>query len=178
MNKMTTWNIVILVVLVLVVIGSSSFLLYQSNVNVANEKSLDNLKTLIQQNQGFDRKLSYFIFKYGLLTEYLKEDAKGYAYHTILTNALTTNVPAAILSSFQIDKTGATSFSVQLATYDDAILFIKYAESPEFLKLFEFVKISPFTVNGSETIVGEDGEAEVIKDDLVIQFQGKFKELP
>jgi len=34
MNKMTTWNIVILVVLVVTIIGSSSFLIYQSNVNV------------------------------------------------------------------------------------------------------------------------------------------------
>jgi hypothetical protein len=183
MEVMMTWNIILFIIFIIVLLGVSGFLIYQTGINTTNERSLDNLKVFIQQNQGFDRKLSYFIYKADLLKQYLKDDSKGFTYHERLNSILSTNAPNGLLSGFQIDNKRDVSFSVKFSSYEDTIQFIKFVESPDFLKEFEYVKINPLTVNGKtpSSITGtpnpDEPEPTPVADELSVDFQGKFKEI-
>ena len=152
-----------LLVVLLLSLGASAFINnYLTQELDALTKEQQPLLQYFQANSDFDKKISFFIYKNNLLKEYLKDDAKAYEYYVVLLKHINAVSPEAQLLSYAVDNIGETEFEVSFPNYDSAQIFLDAIEKPEFIKPFEYLKLSEFDVNSAA------------EDKFTLNIEGKF----
>ena len=132
--------LIALIVFVVVGIAEAIGYYYLNDQLTKDKNSRTTLEKYLQSNQTIDRGIKYFIYKYGLLQQYLEEDANGYYYYTKIQDIIEEFSPNGELNLFTYNNTGETTFTVAFANYDEASVLVSAVESPEFLDNFEFVQ--------------------------------------
>lgn len=121
--------------------------------------------SFIIQNQVFDSKINYFAFKYGLLKQYLLQDADVTFYYGLLRTFLSETNSSAKIADFSLNNEQFVQFSLSFTTYDQAVDFMSQIESEKLPDYFDSLKLKEFTISSKET------------DAYILQFEGTFKKV-
>lgn len=121
--------------------------------------------TFIIQNQVFDSKINYFVFKYGLLKQYLSQDANVSYYYGLLNTFLSEINSGAAISSFTLNNEQFVQFSLSFDTYEKAVDFMALIESEKLPDYFESMTLKEFAINSQVT------------DIYILEFEGTFKKV-
>lgn len=149
-----------ILVLIVSILGGSFF--YFNNQLKKIESDTVTYKRYILGNETFSRQIQEFVFKYKILRSYLKDDARSYEYYTVLLDLLNRTAASEILTSFSVDKTQNTEFTLQFSSYDDAILFVEELESPMIFEVFSTIKLDGLDLSPQAT------------DDYQLSLSGTF----
>lgn len=161
--KKIRFSMITVLLILLGILGLTAFVNNYLEQELASiTKSKKPLLQYFENNSDFDKKIKYFIYKYSLLKDYLKQDADAYSYYLLLNKHIFSVSPNAVLTSFRIDNTGQTQFEIGFANFDEAELFLNALESPDFIKPFEYLKLSGFEVTHSG------------QGDFGLSIEGKF----
>lgn len=114
------------------------------------EKSKKPLVQYFQSNEDFDKKIKLFIYKNNLLKEYIKQDADAYTYYNNLLTHINGVSPEAQVKNFAVDNTKQTEFELIFPSYDTAQIFLNALETPDFIKPFEYLKLTGFALSNKE----------------------------
>jgi hypothetical protein len=142
--------IVMLILLVCGLVGTSFLNNYLIQQTDAIARSKQPLLLYFQSNKDFDKKVGYFIYKNNLLKDYLKGDAKAYVYYVDLLQHISSVSPEAQVLVFTVDNVGQTEFDVSFPSYESAQIFLNAIEKPEFIKPFEYIKLGDFEITTSK----------------------------
>ncbi len=123
------------------------------------------LLNYIVENKNNEVETTYFLLKKEQLKKFLKEDAEFLPYYKILDNSIKSSSNAAVVQSLTIDKNKQTQFSIQFLNYESMYNFFKFIESDIFLKNFEMLELTAFSLSAQK---------ESTKG-YMLNFQGKFR---
>lgn len=135
---------ILMVILIIGAIAEFGIHLYIQNQIKTYELSKTTLEQYVDTNQDFEKKLKYFFYKYGLLKEYLKEDANGYEFYTQVQTLLAETAPTAELQDFSYKNNGETSFTLNFSSYEEVASFIETLETPVYLDVFQYITLQGF----------------------------------
>ncbi len=145
--KKVQFSMIIVLLVLLLTLGLTAVINnYLDQELAAIDKSKKPPAQYFQSNADFDKKIKYFIYKYSLLKDYLKQDAQAYDYFLKLQSHILKVSPGAQIISFTVDNVGQTQFNVRFPNFDEATVFITALETPEFIEPFEYLKLSAFDV--------------------------------
>lgn len=129
------------------------------------------LKYLID-NKTNEAKLQYFKTKQKQLSDYYGEDAAFLPYYKVLTQALEPASDSAVLESVTIDNKRDSTFIVKISNYDQAINFLKFVESDDFISNFDELVLTGF--NLYQQLDSLDSPE---KNNYQFSFKGSFKQI-
>lgn len=152
------------IVLTVAVVG---FYLYNlSLVNKARSLEKEKQSSIVEitAKQADEANLIYASKKIGLIEKYLAQDTNSLRYYNALTSSLSTvATSSAALTSFAIDKSRKTSFSVAFNSTAEILSFFKLAESDAFLKNFDSLNLNKLNLSSDPP--------------FEVGFEGQFKKL-
>ncbi len=137
-----------------------------SRVSTATQEQKQ-LVEYLSQNKTAEAQTTYFLQKKDQLKTFLKDDAAFLPYYTILKNSLPPATSSATIQTMKIDKSKKTEFLITFINYDDMYRYIHYVESEDFLRNFESLKLTTFSLNQLGGVKGYQ-----------LHFEGKFMNLP
>lgn len=140
-------------------------------LNQLNSQKENDLKYLID-NKTDEAKLQYFKTKQKQLSDYYGEDAAFLPYYKVLLQALEPASDSAVLESVTIDNNRDSTFIVKIYDYDQAINFLKFVESDDFINNFDRLILTGFDLY-QQTDDSNSNE----KDSYQFSFKGNFKSL-
>lgn len=142
------------------------YLFLKNKFNLYEKMNLQK-KTYLQQlaeKKGNEAKINYIQKKYLDLKTFLKDDASSTPYYQLLSNAIKNSSESATLKSFEVNKDRETSFTISFSAFVEMMNFLKFAESPTFIKNFENITLKNFVVLGEKEK----------KESYELGFSGKF----
>ena len=148
-----------------IVILSGIYLYFSLRLNNLSDKR-STYNRYIVLNTPFVQDLRRFAVKFSLLKSMLQDDARSYTYYKHLITIVSLAPANGTITSFKIDSTQKTEFSMHFASYDDAIAFIEYSEGSAFLEKFTNISLNEFQIQDKE-----NGEYDLI-------YSGTFIKLP
>lgn len=131
--------------------------------------------SLLAEQKDAEANTRFFKGKLTQLNKYELDDARFVPYYTILVTAISSSTQSAVLDTVDIDKTRATTFMVKFKDYEGMISFLKYVESPDFLKNFD--ELSMASLNLSRTQQATSKDMGTTSKSYQLQFTGKFKSI-
>lgn len=157
------------ILLFVVFLALSGFTIYQKMKIQSLLSKKQELLNFVVQNKNSEIETTYFLLKRDQLKKFLKDDAEFLPYYTILRNSFnTSSTESANIESMIIDKSKKTQFTIRFNDYNAMYAFIKYIESDTFLKYFETLTLTNFTLGN-----GGAGQSKGYE----LNFEGKFKPL-
>ena len=102
---------------------------------------------------------------------YLKNDSEFLPYYTQLKNLLTLTSETPVIESMTIDEKKLTKFVIKFNSFAAALSFITYIESESFLRNFNTLTLTNFTLNQTNQL-GSQPQAG-----YKFYFEGAFKQL-
>ena len=165
MIQISRWGYISLAILsiVMLIIGGIYFY-YNKEVGALSEQ-LASLQVFIDGTNNQDKEIKYFIVKNNLLKQFLKDDAKSHIYYTWFNEYLTQHVPAAMIDEFEIDNTGTVDIALTFTAYADAMSFLQFMETPDFLDNFDYVILRDTAISK------ENVELSGVTVDLEVKFK-------
>ncbi|MCA9372244.1 hypothetical protein KC726_05100 [Candidatus Woesebacteria bacterium] len=153
-------------IIVAVVVLSFEFvgMLYVSQQLKKTRKESTVLKEFVDSNLAFTTDLKYFTFKYGLLKNYLAQDANVAYYYQTVSDVFQSIDNQTIITHFTLDANRAFKISVGLPDYETSIHFLESLEDKTVVDHFDSLTITSF-----ETAPAESGGL------FVIDLEGTFK---
>ncbi|GEM_PF-1846836 len=170
---------------VLVALGVGGVVFYQFHQNNKLQNLLSQkqaLLTTIGQQKTEEAKLIYIAKKTKLYDQFILDDARSLPYFELLKSALKISTgsassasSSASLSSFAIDKTRISSFTLSFPSVNSMIDSFAYIESSEFLQNFDSLSLSGLSISSSQAQSGISSSNQTTGNSL--SFIGKFKPL-
>lgn len=151
---------------ILFILFVAFYLILKNKFNLYDKMSLQK-KTYLQEllnRSGDEAKINYIQKKYFDLKTFLKDDAASLPYYQLLSDAIKNSSESASLKSFEVNKDRITSFTITFSAFDTLMSFLKFAESPYFIKNFENIILKNFVVIGNKEK----------KESYELSFSGKF----
>lgn len=133
----------------------------KQKIDLLSAQKKDMLEFFIQ-NKTIDAKFIYFRGKQKQLSDILKQDINFFPYYNLLRESLLSHGPEAQLEYVLIDKSRGVSFTIGFEDYSNLLVFLKFAESDDFLKSFNHLVLSNFS------------NLELAKNAYKLTFSGKF----
>lgn len=131
-------------------------------------KEKESVLNYIVSNNNDIVKSAYFSLKNDLLKKYMKDDAEFLPYYTVLNDSIASASNSARVESLYIDKNKKTEFVIDFNDYNAIYKYIKYTESDIFLKNFESLTLTSFSID----------QINISKNKgYILNFEGQFKEL-
>lgn len=149
------------VFLVFVILGFTQ----KSTISNLNTEKEDMLRYLVE-NKNSETETAYFLLKKDQLKTFLKDDAQFLPYYNILRDAIKEASDQARVKSMLIDKDKKTNFVINFMDYDVLYSYLKYVESDDFLKHFEKLTLTSFSLDRTEDKKEKGYE---------LNFEGVFK---
>lgn len=143
-----------------------AYLVLKNKFNLYEKMNLEK-KTYLQlltERRADEAKINYIQKKYSDLKTFLKDDASSTPYYQLLSNAIKDSSESASLKSFEVNKDRMTSFTISFSAFGELMNFLKFAESPTFIKNFENISLKNFVVLGEKEK----------KESYELSFSGKF----
>lgn len=131
-------------------------------------KEKESVLNYIVSNNNDIIKSAYFSLKNDLLKKYMKDDAEFLPYYTVLNDSIASASNSARVESLYIDKSKKTEFVIDFNDYNAIYKYIKYTESDMFLKNFESLTLTSFSID--QTNISKN-------KGYTLNFEGQFKEL-
>lgn len=149
-------------------------ILYKNKVADLTKKKQLYLSLLVDQ-KDIEANTRFFKGKLTQLNKYAQDDAHFLPYYSVLLNAINLSSQSAMLDMIDISKTRSTTFVVKFNDYNGMVAFLKYVESPDFLKNFD--DLSMASLNLSRELEGNSRGNSPLSKNYQLQFQGTFKQL-
>lgn len=130
------------------------------------------LLTTLMNDKDSEAKMTFLNNKYSQLDTFLKDDAAFLPYYKIMKDVLSQSSNSAVIDSISISKDRSVQFLVSFGEFNDLISFLSYTESNEFLKHFEVLSLSNFSIK-YEQIRGIKEGRKVYQ----LSLAGVFKEI-
>ncbi len=124
------------------------FITYKQNEKI--QSLIDQKGTLftsLQNQNNQEAKLVYVEKKLKSYNQFVRNDANFLPYYNLLVNSLNSTASAS-LSSFTIDNTRKTAFSISFVNIDSLLQSFDYLESNSFLKYFASLSLDNFGTEG------------------------------
>jgi hypothetical protein len=152
--------------LILFIIFLSFFLVLRNKRNLYDNMNLQKQTylQLLTERSSDEAKINSIQKKYLDLKTFLKDDASSAPYYQLLSDAIGVSSQSATLQSFEVNKDRKVSFTIAFASFDNLMDFLKFAESPAFIKNFENIFLNNFVVAGNKDKV----------ESYELSFSGKF----
>jgi len=139
------------------------------SLNVTSKQYLD----FLIKNNDIEAKFIFYKNKNNEFNKIISNDVNFLPYYQVLNESIKNSTSTALLSALTINKDRTTDFSILVGHYDSALVFIKYAETEDFLKNFEALTLTEFSgqlKSKSQTVDSGDNS-------ITLTFKGKFKKL-
>lgn len=152
--------------IILLIIFLSFFLVLRNKRNLYDNMNLQKQTylQLLTERISDEAKINSIQKKYLDLETFLKDDASSAPYYQLLSEAIGVSSQSATLQSFEVNKDRKVSFTIAFANFDNLMDFLKFAESPAFIKNFENISLNNFVVAGNKDKV----------ESYELSFSGKF----
>lgn len=152
--------------MILFIIFLSFFLALRNKRNLYDNMNLQKQTylQLLTERRNDESKINSIQKKYLDLETFLKDDASSAPYYQLLSEAIGVSSQSATLQSFEVNKDRKVSFTIAFSTFDNLMDFLKFAESPIFIKNFENIFLNNFVVAGNKDKV----------QSYELSFSGKF----
>jgi hypothetical protein len=156
----------VVLALILFVIFLSFFIILRNKRNLYDNMNLQKQTylQLLTERRNDEAKINSIQKKYLNLKTFLKDDASSAPYYQLLSDAIGVSSQSATLQSFEVNKDRKVSFTIAFASFDNLMNFLKFAESPDFIKNFENIFLNNFVVAGNKDKV----------ESYELSFSGKF----
>lgn len=139
--------LVILATLLLVVITVSFLYLFSKNQQLERlMKEKKQILEFLSNNKQVEAEFIYFRNKQNRLISILNDDVNFLPYYNLITESLKSASPEPKLDTIIITKDRSINFTLTFDDSNSIILFLKFAESDEFLKSFSQLIISQFNI--------------------------------
>ena len=166
LRKIRTYSLYSFVGLLgVIVILSGIYLYFSLRLNNLSDKR-STYNRYIVLNTPFVQDLRRFAVKFSLLKSMLQDDARSYTYYKHLITIVSLAPANGTITSFKIDSTQKTEFTIHFASYEDAIAFIEYSETAAFLDQFLNISLNEFQISGDGDVIYE------------LMYSGSFIKLP
>lgn len=116
----------------------------QKLTKLINEKK--GLLEFIAKNKEVEAEFVYFRNKQNRLMSILKEDVNFLPYYNLITDSFKTASPEPRVDNIVITKDRAINLSLTFDDSNSMVLFLKFAESENFLKNFSELIVSQFKI--------------------------------
>jgi len=145
----------------------------QSELKILDNDRKQYLDYLIKNNE-IEAKFIFYKNKNNEFNKIISNDVNFLPYYQVLNDSLKSSTSSALLSALTINKDRTADFSVLVDNYDVALLFIKYAETDNFLKNFETLTLTEFSgqLKTKAQTLGTGSDKSI-----TLTFKGKFKKL-
>ena len=152
--------------IILLIIFLSFFLVLRNKRNLYDNMNLQKQTylQLLTERISDEAKINSIQKKYLDLETFLKDDASSAPYYQLLSEAIGVSSQSATLQSFEVNKDRKVSFTIAFANFDNLMDFLKFAESPAFIKNFKNISLNDFVVAGNKDKV----------ESYELSFSGKF----
>lgn len=130
-----------------------------------NTQKEEMLRYLVE-NKNSETETAYFLLKKDQLKTFLKDDAQFLPYYNILQDSIKEASDEGRVQAMVIDKDKKTKFVINFTDYDALYSYLKYVESDDFLRHFETLKLSSFSLDQAEGAQLKGYE---------LKFEGVFK---
>jgi hypothetical protein len=137
---------------ILTIIFTYFYISIKNKFNIYEKMNLEK-KTYLQlltNRKGDEAKINYIQKKFLDLKTFLKNDAYSLPYYQLLSDAIKDSSESASLKSFEVNKDRMTSFAISFSAFDGLMNFLKFVESPTFIKNFEDITLKNFVVIGNK----------------------------
>ncbi|CAN5206638.1 hypothetical protein BH09PAT2_BH09PAT2_09480 [soil metagenome] len=165
LHKVKKIGLIALFILVSIAILEGGAFWYLSTQARKQESVKKRFNAFIIQNQVFDSKINYFVFKYDLLKQYLSKDANVSYYYGLLDAFLSEIDSTAQISLFSLKNDQSVKFSLRFDTYEQAIEFMSRIETEKMSDYFETLTLKDFTISNKDM------------DGYILEFEGTFKKV-
>jgi hypothetical protein len=146
----------------------SGLVFYQKTRMNSLLKEKEEHLSYLASNKNSEADTALFIIKKEQLKQFIKDDAQFLPYYNILQNSLALASNAATIQAMTLDKSRDVSFIINFTDYDLMYKYIRYIESQAFLKNFEILTLTTFSLNQSNAALSKGYQ---------LNFEGKFKAL-
>src|SRR3989344_9692216 len=138
--------------IILLIIFLSFFLVLRNKRNLYDNMNLQKQTylQLLTERISDEAKINSIQKKYLDLETFLKDDASSAPYYQLLSEAIGVSSQSATLQSFEVNKDRKVSFTIAFANFDNLMDFLKFAESPAFIKNFKNISLNDFVVAGNK----------------------------
>lgn len=126
---------------------------------IQNSKKIDLKKrekeTYLQyllKNKEVEAKFVYFRNKSSQIENILENDVNFYPYYNLLKDGLKYASPEPVIESIAINKDRTTSFMLGFDSTPQLLAFLKFAESPDFLKNFSELSLHQFNLEENKDV--------------------------
>ena len=165
LNRTKKIGYILIMVLVALVLIEAGVYIYFSRTLAQKRSELQRYNGFIVQNQVFDSKIHYFGFKYGLLKQYLAQDANVSYYYGLLDAFLRDINSPATVAEFTLNNERIVQFGLSFNSYQEAVGFMSSVESKKMANYFDELQMKEFTLENKKT------------DTYVLEFEGVFKKV-
>lgn len=134
------------ILMLIFAIGLNLYLFKQDQklIKLINEKK--RLLEFIAKNKQVEGEFIYFRNKQNRLLSILKEDVNFLPYYTLITDSLKSASSEPKLDTIIITKDRAINLTLTFDDSNSMVLFLKFAESEDFLKNFSELIVSQFKI--------------------------------
>lgn len=149
------------VFLIFIILGFTQ----KDTLSKLNNEKEEMLRYMVE-NKNSETETAYFLLKKDQLKKFLKDDAQFLPYYNILSDSIREASDQAHVQSMLIDKDKKTNFVINFTEYNALYSYLKYVESDDFLRHFEKLTLTSFSLDQTEDEANKEYE---------LNFEGVFK---